>query len=1034
MNLPEFSLKKPVTVIVVMLIFITIGVISIKKLPLEMMPDISFPGLMVQVPYPSSSPEEVERIITRPLEEILSTINNLKNISSTSSSTGSYIRTEFNSGTNMDLASMEIRDKIDQIRDRLPDDLERIRIRRWSTSDRPVIRFNLALPGDDENLNFWAEEYIMPELERIEGVANVDIRGVHNKVLTINLQPEVFYSSSIRLNDLIDTIRNNNINISSGYVVEDNKRFILRIPGELKIVEEINNLPLNNKGLKIKDVAKVTYDYPKREDFHRLNGNDSLRFQVYRASTANVVDVCRKIKATMARITREEEGLKNMQIIFYRDQSEDILKSLRDLSISGLIGGLLAVLTILFFLRKFRSTIIIAIAIPMAMVFTFSLMFLHRAIFNSNITINIISLSGLMMAVGMLVDNSVVVLENIFRLRQEKGYSPLKAAIKGSSEVALAVTASTLTTLVVFISISFVSGSGFGRFLSDFALTISLALIASLIVSLTFIPLAGSKLLKGKTREKALWLVKLTFIYEKIISFTIKNWKTKLLVIFVAITIFASAWTMFTNIEKEFMAGSEEREVSLNIFMPKSFTLEQMKNLFNKYEEILKTNELELAIDYMTTSYGITRLRQGRYRGEIELTLTETGPTVSEVKGKLKKLLPQEPGLTYEYGERFGRGGHSMGMRVELIGMDYTRLTEMVPGIIEKLRTITEVEDVTSDLEGGDTQLMVKVDRKKAESSGVDTRSVARTISSSISERPIGKFKTENKEIDIILNLRRDKGFTNNDLRNLTIQTASRRIPVSAISTFSYRMGSTSIRKENKKSKLSIRVNTKSKGMMGISRKIKAVMEKVQFPEGYNWSMGSRWRRFQDSEEGSNMAILLALIFIYIIMASLFESFAHPFTILMTVPLALFGVAIFFTITGITLNTTSYLGLLTLFGIVVNNGIILIDHIRTLRKQGLVKNKAIIQAGKDRLRPIIMTAITTIFGVLPLALPVLLPQYFPAAGRRAQMWAPISVAILGGLTTSTFFTLIILPTFYSISDSITSRFKNFFGFIPNIKQ
>ena len=1016
-----------------MLIFATIGVISILKLPLEMMPDTSYPGLMVQVPYPSSSPEEVERTITRPLEEILSTINNMKNINSTSSSSSSRIFLEFNTGTNMDLASMEIRDKIDQVRDRLPGDVERIRIRRWSSSDRPVIYFNLALPGKDDELYTWAENYIQPKLERIEGVANVDIRGLHNKVLTIYLQPDIFYSSSIHISDLIDTIRNNNINISAGYVEENNKRFVLRIPGELKIVEEIKNLPLSDKGLKIKDVARVTYDYPEQEDYHRLNANESLRFMIYRASTANVVDVCQKVKKTVAQIREEEPALKDMQVIFYRDQSKDILSSLRDLSISGIIGGLLAVIVLLFFLRKFRSTVIIALAIPLAIVFTFSLMYLHRAIFNSNITINIISLSGLMMAVGMLVDNSVVVLENIFRLRQEKKLPALKAAITGSSEVAMAVTASTLTTLVVFISVGFVKGSGFERFLGDFALTISLALIASLIVSLTFIPLAGSKLLKGKSKEKAPWLIKMTSLYERIISFTIKNWATKLGVVLVAVLIFWTAWALYSKIEQEYMAQSEAREVNLNIYMPKSFTIEQMKALFDNYEEILQKNKKELAVDYMTTGFGVTRLRQGRYRGEIELTLTEDGPTVAQIKEKLKKLLPEEPGLTYEYSERRGRHGGSMGVSVELIGMDYTRLTEMVPAITAKLKVIDEVEDVTSDLEGGDTQLMVHVDRKKAENSGINTRRIAQTISSSISERPIGKFKTENKEIDIILNLRGKKGFSDNDLKNISIQSGSKRIPVSAVSTFSYRMGSTSIRKENKKSKLNIRINTKSKGMMGISRKIKAVMDSVQFPEGYSWSMGHRWRRFQESQQGINLSVIMALIFIYIIMASLFESFAHPLTILMTVPLALFGVAIFFTLTGITKNTTSYLGVLTLFGIVVNNGIILIDHIRTLRKQGLVKDKAIVQAGKDRLRPIVMTAITTIFGVLPLALPVLLPGYFQAASRRAQMWAPISVAILGGLTTSTFFTLIILPTFYSISDSVTSRFKNYFGFVTNNK-
>ena len=1028
MNLPEFSIRKPVSIIVAMLIFITIGVISILKLPLEMMPDISFPGLMVQIPYPSSSPEEVERTITRPMEDILATINNLESLSSTSSSSSSFIHMQFKGGTNMDLATMEIRDKIDMIRNDLPDDIENIRIRRFSFNDRPVINFSVALPGDLENLYYWSENYITQQMERIEGVANVDIRGIRNKVLTIYLKPEVFYSSSIRINDLIDTIRNNNINISAGYVEEGPMRYVTRIPGELKILEEVKNLPVSNMGLTIADVARVTYDYPVKEDFNRLDGNETVRFQIYRASNANIVDVCNNVKATMAWIKETEPELHNMTTIFYRDQSEDILKSLKDLTLSGIVGGILAVFVILFFLRKFRSTIIIATAIPMAMVFTFSFMYLYRTVLRTDITINIISLSGLMMAVGMLVDNSVVVLENISRLRQEKGYSPLKASITGASEVAMAVTASTLTTLVVFISLSFVSSSGFGRFLQDFALTISLALIASLIVSLSFIPLAASRLLAGKVREKAPWLVKLTSLYKRVISFTIKNWKTKLLVVGLAVGIFFTSFQLLKNIEQEYMARSDEREINISIYMPRSFTLDEMKVLFRQYEELLLTRKEEFAIKHLTTEFGVRGMRQGRFRGSLELNLEDKGPSVTEIKEKLKELLPRRAGITYEYGQRFGRGGHFSGISIELIGLDYTKLTELAPMVIEKLRTIENVEDITSDLEGGDTQIMVQVDRKKAERSGVSSQMVARTISSSISERPIGKFKTENREIDIILKIQGEEGFSEEDLRNISLPTQSQRIPISAITDISYRMGSTSIRKENKKSKLNIRINTKQEGMMAISNNVRQVMNTIQFPEGYTWSLGSGWRRFRESQGESTMAIILALIFIYIIMASLFESFVNPFTILLTVPLALFGVAAIFTITNITLNTTSYLGLLVLFGIVVNNGIILIDHIRKLRKSGMGKNESIIQGGMDRMRPIIMTAITTIFGVLPLALPFLLPQFFEAAGRRAQMWAPISVAIIGGLTTSTFFTLIFLPTFYSISDSVATKIKAFLGF------
>jgi HAE1 family hydrophobic/amphiphilic exporter-1 len=301
-------------------------------------------------------------------------------------------------------------------------------------------------------------------------------------------------------------------------------------------------------------------------------------------------------------------------------------------------------------------------------------------------------------------------------------------------------------------------------------------------------------------------------------------------------------------------------------------------------------------------------------------------------------------------------------------------------------------------------------------------------VSSSLSDRAIGKFKTENREIDIIMKIQSEDGFSEEDLRNISLRTQAKSVPISAISNLSYRLGSSSIRKENKKSKLSIQVNTKSQGMIALSEDIKKVMGTVAFPEGYTWSLGEGFRRFQESQGETTLAIVLALLFIYIIMASLFESFVHPFTILLIVPPAIFGVAVMFTLTHITLNTTSYLGLLTLFGIVVNNGIILIHHIRTLRFQGMSKDEAIVQGGKDRIRPILMTAITTILGVLPLAVPYMFPKYFQGVGQRAEMWALISVAIVGGLTTSTFFTLIFLPTFYSISDSVVRRFKTRFGF------
>ncbi|OGD25632.1 MAG: hypothetical protein A2V57_01070, partial [Candidatus Aminicenantes bacterium RBG_19FT_COMBO_65_30] len=892
MNLSEFSIKKPVSILVAMLVFITIGVISLLKLPLEMMPDISFPGLMVQVPYPSSSPEEVERVITRPIEDILATVNNLDTLSSSSSASSASINLQFKAGTNMDLASMQIRDKIDQIRGNLPRDIEQIRIRRFSMNDRPVINFSITMPGDLDDLFYWSEYYITQQLERIEGVANVDLRGIRAKVLNVYLKPEIFYSSSIRINDLIDTIRNNNVNVSAGYVEEGSMRYAARVPGELKVLDQVKTLPVNEKGLTVGDVARVTYDYPIKEDYNRMDGRETVRFEIYRASNANIVDVCRKVKEAMARIQANEPNLRDMSVVYYRDQSEDILKSLNDLTWSGIIGGVLAVIVLLFFLRKFRTTLIIAAAIPIAMVFTFSFMYLYRTIFRANVSINIISLSGLMMAVGMLVDNSVVVLENIFRLRQEKGLSPLQASLQGASEVSGAVTASTFSTLVVFVSLGFMSQSGFGRFMQDFALTISLALIASLLVSLSFIPLSGSRFLAGKTKEKARWLVKLTSLYERIIRFTISTWKTKLLVAGLAVLIFVASYLLLNSIEKEMMFGGEEREVSLSVYMPRTFSLEQMNALFTEYEQIVLNHKDDLALDHLTVEFGVRGMRQGRYRGSLNLDLRDEGPTVAEVRDRLKALLPVRAGILYEYGQRFGRGGFGRGTSVDLIGMDFTKLTELAPGIIERLRAVPNVEDITSDLEGGDTQLLVQVDRAKAENLGVNSRLIAQTVSSSLSDRAIGKFKTENREIDIIMKIQSEDGFSEEDLRNISLRTQDKSVPISAISNLSYRLGSSSIRKENKKSKLSIQVNTKTQGIMALTEEIRKVMGSVAFPEGYTWSLGEGFRRFQESQGETTLAIVLALLFIYIIMASLFESFVHPFTILLIVPPAIFGVAV----------------------------------------------------------------------------------------------------------------------------------------------
>ena len=1014
MNLPEFSLKRPVTIIVIIIIFLILGIISSLKLPLQLFPDISFPSLYVFAPYPSSSPEEINQKITKPLEEALSTINGVKKIRSTSSSSASSIRIEFESSKDMDIASLEIRDKIDSIRNELPSDLKKIYIRRWETSNIPTMRFSLSGEVNREDLIELAEKVIKPRLERIEGVANLDIAGVTDKKIYLYVSQATLDELNIRIFTLLQTILSSNLSTSEGYIEEDGKKWVIRIPAEIKNIEQLKSLPVAGGKLKLKDVATIVYDYPPKEDYYILDGREAISFRVYKSDLANVVEISRKVKKELKKILSLPQ-YKKLNLLIYRDQSKDILASLKELVKAGIIGSILAIIILFLFLQRFRVTLIIALSIPLSVIFTFAFMFLLNTLFHTNLSINIISLSGLMMAVGMLVDNGVVVLENIFRYRQDFNYPPHEAAKIGSSEVATAVFGSTMTTVIVFASLTFVGGSSFGRWLKDFGLAITLALFASLFVSLSFNPLAASRLMKGKERERRKFIVILENYYKKFISFALSK---KYYVAISAVLLFIISVQLFKQIPRGYMPRSREREIGYTVMMPEKMSLIEMKDLFTKIENTIESNKNKLDIAHYVFSYGISRLRRGRYYGSINLYLkdeSESKLSTSEIEKRFTKLLPKIPGVDFLKGRRHFRGGFGGGITINLTGPDYSTLVELADKVKAVLKKIPNVSDVTSNVEGGEKE--VKVSVLKDRSFSVSSQRVSQTISSALSERPVTRFRWGNKEVDVIFQIKKDKNFTLSKLKNITVESPSGSLPVYAVAKFKVGKGALAIVKENKRAIFTVEANTSVQGMYRVRELVKKAMAKIKFPPGYTWNMGEDWKRFREAQQSTNMSLYLGIFLIYVVMASLFESFSQPFIILITVPLALFGVAITFHFTGVSFDNASSLGLLILMGIVVNNGIILIDHINILRRKGKELREAVIQAGRDRLRPILMTALTTIFGLLPMSLPLIFPGVFGPPEGRASMWAGISLVVLGGLTTSTFLTLTFLPSFYYIFET-----------------
>ena len=1020
MSFAEYSIKRPVTVLMVVISIVVLGFISLRRLPLELLPNFSSDSLSVSVSYPSSSPTETERDITRPLEEALSTLNHLDTIESTSSGSSSEVRLEFKEGTDMDMASLEIRDRIDQVRGLLPEGVERIRIRRWHTGNWPVFRFAVGWNGDRKGLYNFLEEVLRPRLERIQGVANVDTRGIQDKQVLVEVDPSRLESHGIDIWALSQALRSNNVNLSGGYVFDGDKKYALRTMGEFQEASEIEALPLAGGRFTLGDIADVRYDFPEKTSFSRLDRNESINVYVYKASTANIVEVCQAARAELDRLTSLPRYADLLSFQVTSDQSGEILNSIHDLGRAGLIGGLLACLVLFAFLRTLRSTLIIAAAIPVSVLCTFGFMYLLRVGAGSEININLVTLMGLMVAIGMLVDASVVVMENIFRHKQDLGLGALDAAIQGTKEVGIAVVASVATTISVFASFFFLEGS-MSRYMSGFGTVVSIALLSSLVVGLTLIPLASSRMFTGREKKKQKSLLLLTDGYAAAMGFLLK-WRFTALIVMALIG--WASYSVLMRIDREQMPRVAEREVNIDILFENSYTMDEIESIFAELEQLLLDRQAEFEITSVASEFGRRGGRSGRLRGELEIYLKDEGnitPT-QVLQEKMLAAFPVIPGVEFKRGRlRHYGGGGEMGIDVKLKGEDPT-LLEMYGEIVKsRILEVPGIRDAQTTLETGDDEIHVQVDRRRSEQFGVSPQMVARTLSSALSTRATTRIKGDQGEIDVIVQMRGGNNISLQEIENIHFENRhGEMIPLYSVVDYQYRKGPLAIRREDRKATLNVYASLQQGAASFLANMgVREALSDLRLPPGYSWSFGRSWRSFRESEDSNFFAVGLAMILMYIIMASLFESFIHPLTILFTVPFSMIGVAGLFYLTGTTLNSMAYLGILVLFGLVVNNGIILIDHINRLRKSGLEKNAAIIQGGRDRLRPILMTALTSLFGLLPLTVPFFLPDLFPQSEGRGRMWAPVSLAVFGGLTTSTFLTLLILPTVYSYMDDVS---------------
>ncbi|MEE8400272.1 MAG: efflux RND transporter permease subunit, partial [Desulfobacterales bacterium] len=700
-------------------------------------------------------------------------------------------------------------------------------------------------------------------------------------------------------------------------------------------------------------------------------------------------------------------------------QSEEILNSLKNLARAGLFGATLAVLVLFVFLRKVRSTIIIAMAIPVSIIATAFLMYILRlAPFNSQITLNIVSLSGLMFAVGMLVDPAVVVLENIFRHKQEEGLPAAKAAIVGAREVSVAVVSATLTTVIVFVPLVFMSQTSMGRFSKDFGVAIVTATIASLFISLTLIPLAASRIFTGKEKPQARFLTRMSDAYGRAIGNVIRY---RFVALLVCVALGWGSWQLYNNIDRDWQPQAPERRMDLNIDLPRIYTVSQIEALYATLEKTLLDKKEALEISQISSRYV-------KHRGHFHADFTiffipeEEGKKETNTLYKdVRAILPPIPGIQYRVGRKKGRGGSNMGVSVELQGANVAILATYAEEIKELLAGIPGVEDVDTSLEQGEEEMQIRVDSIRAQKYGVSAQQVARAISSALGSRSNSRFKTQDKEINILVQLAEEDRVSLQQLENMAIRSSKgEMVQLGSLIDFKLKKGPDTVRRENRQTMIRIFANTDRGGMLKVSNEITARMATVKLPPGYSWGLGRNWMLMQQTESESNFAIFLALILVYIVMASLFESFIHPFTILFTVPFAIVGVLLIFWATDTNLTNMAYLGIIVVCGLVVNNGIILIDAINKSRRSGMSRKEAIRLGGRNRLRPILMTTLTTVIGLMPIVVPALLPGLFGPQQGRTAMYTPVGLAVVGGLLTSTPLTLFLMPVVYVMLDDLAT--------------
>ncbi len=998
MKLTHFALKRPVTIAMIFLSFAVVGGLSSQKLPLELMPNTELPFVYIYIPYFRSTPEQVEKQVTKPVEEIIALVGGIKNIESSSSESGAEIFVEFKWGVNSTMKAIEIREKLENIKQDLPRDTGRIFLGKWSMADIPILELSISSKTNVNHMYHAFNKILKQRLKRIDGVSKVDLYGVNKKKARINLQANKIKAYKINLALLADMLDKVNFSMSAGTIKDGQRQFLLRPIGKLTNLEELNESIIGDYNLRLKDVATLTYEVAKVEQKRRLNGKDAIAVDIYKESGANIVEVTQKVQKELKRI-KHLPAMEGIEFLPIYNSADAIKSSLNELLKSGIIGLLLAIVVLFLFLRQIVPTLIVAASIPLSLFFTLACMYFL------GYSLNILTMLGLLLAVGMIVDNSVVIVENIQRHLSSET-DRVSAIELASDQVSLAIAAGTLTTIIVFLPNMVGKSSEITYYLKHIGMTFSIALCSSLLTAQTVIPMLTMVIRLGKAGKQVPWIESLAFRYRRALSWMLDHPKTTVLL---SILLLASMVIPAKIVKTDLMSDGENRILQLQYNISNPYPLKKVEHSVSRIEQYLLTHQDEFEINSVYSDYS-------RLHAVTTLQLKK-GPDANksqkQIQLLIKKGLPDvvvgKPGFS----ERKA-GGNDKKLHIVLKGPAYQQLADVSRKVIRKLKSIEGLGDLTTDRKADENNLLITLDKEKIRKFKLIPEAIAEHVSLAMRGYNIKSITTseEEVEVEVMFDEKDRQGFGN--LQNLRFENEEGvQFTLDSLASLKEGKGPTSIYRKNRRISLLLYINRGLMTMDDIKETVSKKMVEMDLPSGISWEFGDSMKKEDETESILIFNVALAIVLIFLVMASLFESVLFPWAIWLSISYSIVGVFWFFLVTKTIFTFMAWIGVLVLTGVVVNNGIVLIDSINQLRDKGLEKREALIQAGGDRMRPILMTAATTILGLIPLCISTSL------VGGDGPPYYPMARAIVGGLLLSTFVTLIILPTIYNLIDNFS---------------